>query len=90
MSYFLKVGQLDWVEGSRTLGHGYTVSRNGISHVVIIYQVDKRLAFVQFLCFSKFLVRNLTINTVLNVVVFQQVGRYFVDSSPELLKTVVG
>ncbi len=73
LSDFLEVSELDGVVGSGALGHGDTISRNGVSHVVVVNQVRKRLIFVDLLVLSILLVRNLTVNAVLNVFVFQQV-----------------
>ena len=73
LSDFLEVSELDGVVGSRALGHGDTISGNGVSHIVVVNQVRKRLIFVDLLVLSILLVRNLTVNAVLNVFVFQQV-----------------
>lgn len=89
LPYFLEVGELDWVESSRALSHSHTVSRNRVSHVVVVNQVLER-SLLNITRTPPRLVHYLTVNRRLDVVVFQQVRSYAVDSRPQLLDTVVG
>ena len=52
MSDFLKIGKLDGIVGSGALGHGDTVPGDGISHVVVVNQVGKRLILIDLLVLS--------------------------------------
>lgn len=86
---FFEVGQLDWVEGSRTLGHGDAVPWNRVSHVVVVDQVCERLALVYLLVLHIIFVWYPTIYAGLNVVVFEQVRSDLVNTGSQFLKTVV-
>lgn len=89
LSDFLKVGQLNWVVGSWALGHGNTISWNGIGHVVVVYKVCERFVFVNLLIYFVLFVWNLAINAVFNVVVFQKMWWDFINTSSKLFQTVV-
>jgi hypothetical protein len=39
LPYLLEVGEFDRIESSWTLGHGHTIPRNRVSHVVVVDQI---------------------------------------------------
>jgi hypothetical protein len=52
LSDFLEIGKLYGVVGSGALGHGDTIPGDGISHIVIVNQVGKRLILIELLVLS--------------------------------------
>lgn len=88
LPYLLEVGEFDWIESSRALGHGHTISRNRVSHVVVVDQILQRSLF-NITNFSPYLVHHLTVNGWFNVVVFQQMRSNIIDSWTQLLDAVV-
>jgi len=78
LPYLLQIGELDWVESSRTLRHRHTVPRNRVSHVVVVDQILQRSLF-DITSTSPPLVHHLPVHSRLNVVVFQQMGSDIID-----------
>lgn len=61
LPYLLEIAEFNRVKSSRTLGHRHTVSRNRVSHIVVVDQIHQR-SLLDAACISPCFVYDFAIN----------------------------